>query len=267
MLWLLFCTVVAGNSTVYSLIRNGDFEKYSDWVIRPMSAWCDRWCGSAPLWTENAGTYILLPPKASVTATQSWNTSLLNISNYDSCDLIVHIRAVNTIDIVFNVIWAKQTTAIEWATYLSTLRNSPSEWVEMHFVLTGMSESLQFQMSTGSMSWLSLDDVSLFCSENSTFFAFDTWQIAFIVVASLIIYGALHQLYIRTGIRCRCCALCERRPQFIPLEEEVPEIEMRSVNLTDVNLPAKKRSVLEDSSEDEEEEDGKGKQRSPFIDE
>jgi hypothetical protein len=172
----------------------------------------------------------------------------------------VFVRAVNTIDIVFNVVWAKEAIPINWATYLSTARNSPTDWVEMHFVLSQMSDSLQFQASTGYNSYLSFDNVSLFCSDDTSFFAFTSWEIIFIVVTALIFYGVAHQLYIRAGYRCACCQFCKHRPQFIPLQDEPVET---SIELTAVNLP-KKRSVLEDS-EDESSESTTKPQRSPFV--
>jgi len=256
-LLLCYFTPVFSNTTVYSLIRDSDFSTYGIWNIQPMSAWCDRWCGGAPNWKESTGNYVLLSPKSKVTVTQSFNYTTLNISNYDTCDLIFYIRAVNTIDIVFNVIWGKQTINLNWATYLSTLQNSPSEWIEMHMVLTTMSDSLQFQMNTGSTSWLSLDDVSLFCSENTSWFVFDEWQIMFVVVILLMLYGMLHTLYVRTGMSCCVCRLCKRQPKFIKLQEEPVEIAM---DLTAPNLK-KKKSVLEDSDSDEM------PQKSPFIEE
>jgi hypothetical protein len=252
---------VFGNSTVYSLIRNGDFERYGVWIVSPVSAWCDRWCGGPSQWTENAGNYILLAPKSKTTVTQNINNTLLNISRYDSCDLIIHVRAVNPMDIVFNIIWSKTTINLNWATYLSTLENSPSEWIEMHFVLTTMSDSLQFQLSTGTTGWLTLDNVELFCSESDSWFNFTTWEIAFIVVALLIFYGAAHQLYVRAGWSCCCWRICRKPPEFIPLEEEPEET---AIELTSVNL--KRKSVLEDSSSSSSESHPK-KQKSPFIDE
>lgn len=264
-LWVVACIVTPalGNSTVYSLIRNGDFEKYKDWIILPNSAWCDQWCGGPSQWTRTAGYYIHVAPKIKSTITQHFNYTTLGIESFDTCDLIMHVRAMNTIDIVLNVIWAKEAIPINWATYLATAQNSPTDWVEMHVVLSQMSDSLQFQMSTGYNSWLELDNVSLYCSENSTFFSFSSWEVVFIVLTALIAYGVVHQLYIRAGYRCACCNLCVRRPKFIPLQDEEPA--ERTIELTAVNTQKKKKkSVLEDSDSGEVEPK---KERSPFIDE
>ena len=261
LLWTI--VVVKSNSSVYSLVADGNFEKYKDWIIQPVSAWCDQWCGGPAQWTRTPGYYILLAPKAKVTVAQNFNYSILGIESYDICELSFHVRAVNTIDIVFNVVWAQEAISINWATYLATLQNSPTDWVEMHLVLSRMSDSLQFQMTTGYASYLALDNVSLFCSQDSSFFAFSSWEIIFIVVTALIVYGVAHQLYIRAGYGCACCRLCKPRAVFISLQDEPQE---RTIELT--AMDTKRKSVLEDSESDGDEEAGEiKKQRSPFIDE
>jgi hypothetical protein len=216
MLALLLLVFYCSDATI--ITRNGHFETFSDWIIVPIQIWCDKWCTTPEQWHSDANTshYISVPPSTSAHVAQTYNITHLE-TLYDTCTLNFKIRATSPLDTEFNIVWDNTQYQIEWFDVYS---NGDDEWSDLEIVLSQMSESLEFNILTGTTAWFALDDVQLDCYEAGWHDQKLIVVIGLCVLGILILFALLRVL--RKHAQCNCC---KPKQEFIQLNEfdEMPD--------------------------------------------
>jgi hypothetical protein len=225
---LAFCA--GRNITTYDFLVDGDFEAYGGWRLNPLEAWCNSWCLLPSDWSGSAKSgenFIYRPPKSAVFAYQSFNYTTLNITYYKYCNFEVFIRAINPVNIVFNVHWNGIVMPYDWKSYTSDNRVMDGDWTKASFVLTGMSDTLELRVTTGSDAWFAMDDASLICYESDSF-SLGELEIFVLLIAGVVLYAVIYQIYSKRGFGacgrkfCGCCPLCNRSQNRFVILGEVP---------------------------------------------
>jgi hypothetical protein len=225
---LAFCA--GRNITTYDFLVDGDFEAYGGWRLNPLEAWCNSWCLLPSDWTgfaKSGENFLYRPPKSGVFAYQGFNYTTLNISYYKYCNFEVFIRAINPVNIVFNVRWNGLDIPYDWKSYTSDSRAMEGDWTKASFVLTGMSDYLEIRVNTGNDAWFALDDAALVCYESDSF-SLGELEIFVLLIACVVLYAVVYQIYTKRGCGacsrkyCGCCPFCGRNEnRFVVLGEEV----------------------------------------------
>lgn len=227
---LLCCvaTSAAFTNDTYNFLQDGDFERFGDWHIVPLPAWCDSFCAKPAEWSEYAHSkenFLQASPNSNVAATQTFNYTKLNIS-FDACRIGFYIRVIDPMDSQFSVFWNSDVTTLDWIDYAKAQQVSPDEWVYQELDLKGMSDTLQLQLYTGPDAWLSVDDVTLICYSYG-YFTLDQFQITIIILILLVVALIVYYVQRRMSVQCRCpkrrccrCNCCGRsQAQFIELDK------------------------------------------------
>lgn len=213
--------------TAQYITRNGNFELSTDWLVSPVSAWCDQYCLQPSSWHQGAhsGTiFVLGRPLDHITLEQSFNRSNL-AELYDECKLSVFVRVIGATAVDFSIVWNSVEYGVDW--YSSLKKGAATEWTELEFTLSGVSDVLHVDASMGDASWLSLDDVTVYCYHTSWISRSNTLVVVLLCASALLVFSAVRYLLKKSQTSFRCC---RRRDVFLPLEdllEEEPPKEVR----------------------------------------
>lgn len=238
-----YCSLAA-NTTLYQIVRDGDFEHYSrDWSISPVTSWCSAWCLTPEEWVgdiESGENYILVPPHGDLSLIQKYNFTGTNIS-FDTCKLSFYMRAIKPLDISVIIIWADQTLTLDWLDYTdNNPTTNPDGWYLETMTLKDMSTSLQFRVSTEKNAWFGLDNVVMECYQDQ-FVGLTLFQMVMIALSVVVLAVAVQQVirFTRCEVKYTCKKLCcccrNNSSQFIPLEEVSTLKEEDTENVIDLD--------------------------------
>lgn len=211
------------------VLRDGDFETFGDWVISPLSLWCDKFCSNPLQWQKSIQSgehFIMVPPNTEGKLVQHFNQTKLE-ELYNTCTLDLYVRVSQLSGVNFDVLWGNSYYTVEWFDALNSVNN---EWSKMTLEFNKMSSSLEINIYTSEDGWFAMDNASLNCEEVSWFAQANTLKIALLIVAALLVFAAVRFLYAKhaTVKRVLTCGYCCRRHEderFVQLEELEPHQE------------------------------------------
>jgi hypothetical protein len=223
---ILVLFILAGicqSSTLYNVLKDGDFESTQYWTIAPDSALCTGWCRYSTVWKEPAHSgisFLFARPNTGISAVE--NLQWPSDSNYNRCDLKFYVRAVSALDTYFKIFWDGTAYSIDWVQWEKDSETTASEWVPVEITLYGLSDTIEFRIQTSERTYISVDSVTTGCYRVEIYENFE-FQL-FICILVVVLFGtAASFLYRKSDLDfgTMCCCRGSNTVKFIELQDPV----------------------------------------------
>ena len=238
---LLLLSLVLHFCIGLDIIADGSFDGVGTWNITPPVGLCRGWCHGSNVWKEPAHTGLNFifanPSEGSVYVSQRLTQPN---EEYNRCELLVYLRVVNVLDSQVLVSWDSQEYQFDLLEWEKDNELSESEWTQAKLLLYGTSDEIKFRLQTESITYISMDDVSLTCYKVEFYENPAAQLLIFILIALIAATLSIIVKISNLDIAC-CCNRCQK-VRFEPIEEE-EELEFDGFPLTDINTENLEKAV------------------------
>lgn len=202
------------------IIVDGGFDGISTWNITPPVGLCRGWCHSSNVWEEPAHSGLNFifanPSEGSVSVSQTITQPSIE---YNRCELKAYLRVVNVLDSQILVLWDSDEYQFDLLGWEKDNELSDSEWTLASVILYGSSEEIEFRLQTESITYISMDDVSLECYKVA-FYENPEVQLLLCTILLVVVGGTLSLLVKVCNLDIDCCFNRCRKVKFQPVELE-----------------------------------------------
>jgi hypothetical protein len=222
---LLLLSLVLYFCTGLDIITDGGFDGVGSWNITPPVGLCRGWCHGSNVWQEPAHSGLNFvfanPSEGSVYVSQN---IVQPGEEYNRCELLVYLRVVNVLDSQVLVSWNSQEYQFDLLEWEKDSELSESEWTQAKLLLYGTSDEIKFRLQTESITYISMDDVSLTCYKVA-FYENPEAQLLLCIILIAVIAATLSLAARMCNLDINCCCNSCQKVKFEPIEEEDVEFD------------------------------------------
>lgn len=209
------------------IITDGGFDGVATWNITPPVGLCRGWCHSSDVWREPAHSGLNFvfanPSEGSISVSQHIVQPSIP---YNRCELKAYLRVVNTLDSQVLVLWDSTQYQFDLFEWEKNSEVSASEWTPITLLLYGSSDEIEFRLQTMSITYISMDDVSLNCYQTA-FYENPEVQFLLCVILIAVVLAILSLIarMLKLDINFCCCSRNKVAFESIVIESEPEDTE------------------------------------------